>query len=107
MSLLLSAVAIGFIFSLLALGVYVSFRIFEFSDITAEGSFTTGAAVAAVLLTHGWPPLAAAIAAALGGMCAGTLTGLLATKCKINRLLSGILTMTALYSINLRIMGKS
>ena len=107
MNLLLGAAAIGFILSLLALGVYVSFRIFEFSDITAEGSITTGAAVAAVLLTHGWPPLAATLAASVGGMCAGTVTGLLATKCKINRLLSGILTMTALYSINLRIMGKS
>ncbi len=107
MNLLLGAAAIGFILSLLALGVYVSFRIFEFSDITAEGSITTGAAIAAVLLTHGWAPLTATFAGALGGMCAGTVTGLLATRCGINRLLSGILTMTALYSINLRIMGKS
>lgn len=107
MSLLLGAATIGFILSLLALGVYISFRIFEFPDITAEGTITTGAALAAVLLVHGWPPLAATFVAALGGMLAGALTGVLAMKCKINRLLSGILTMTALYSINLRIMGKS
>jgi len=107
MSLLLAAATIGFILSLLALGVYISFRIFEFSDITADGSITTGAAVAAVLIVHGWPPLAATMAAAVGGAMAGAITGVLAMKFKINRLLSGILTMTALYSINLRIMGKS
>ena len=107
MSLLLGAATIGFILSLLALGVYISFRIFEFSDITADGSITTGAALAAVLIVHGWPPLAATLAAALGGAIAGAITGVLAMKFKINRLLSGILTMTALYSINLRIMGKS
>jgi len=107
MSLLLGAATIGFILSLLALGVYISFRIFEFSDITADGSITTGAALAAVLIVHGWPPLAATLAAALGGAMAGAITGVLAMKFKINRLLSGILTMTALYSINLRIMGKS
>ena len=62
MSLLLSALTIGFILSLLALGVYISFRIFEFPDITAEGSITLGAAVCAVLLVHGWPPLVATFA---------------------------------------------
>src|SRR4029077_10039696 len=105
--LLLSALTLGFILSLLALGVYISFKIFAFSDITAEGSITTGAAVAAVLLVHHWPPLAAMAAAMFGGALVGVLTGMLAMKFQINRLLSGILTMTALYSINLRIMGKS
>src|SRR4029077_9116891 len=105
--LLLSALTLGFILSLLALGVYISFKIFAFSDITAEGSITTGAAVAAVLLVHHWPLLAAMAAAMLAGALAGVVTGMLAMKFQINRLLSGILTMTALYSINLRIMQKS
>ncbi len=107
MSLLLSALTIGFILSLLALGVYISFRIFEFPDITAEGSITLGASVCAVLLVHGWPPLAATLVAAMAGLISGAVTGVLAMKFKINRLLSGILTMTALYSVNLRIMQKS
>jgi putative ABC transport system permease protein len=107
MSLLLGALTIGFILSLLALGVYISFRIFEFPDITAEGSITLGASVAAVLLVHGWGPLTATVAGAAAGLFSGALTGVLAMKFKINRLLSGILTMTALYSVNLRIMGKS
>jgi putative ABC transport system permease protein len=107
MSLLLSAMTIGFILSLLALGVYISFKIFEFPDITAEGTITTGAAVAAVLLVHKWPAMAAMGVAMIAGAAAGLITGMLAMKFKINRLLSGILTMTALYSINLRIMAKS
>src|SRR5581483_9029923 len=107
MSLLVGAMTIGFILSLLALGVYVSFRIFEFPDITAEGSITLGAAVSAVLLVNGWPPVAATLMGALAGGVAGAFTGALAMKFQVHRLLSGILTMTALYSINLRIMGKS
>jgi putative tryptophan/tyrosine transport system permease protein len=107
MSLLIGALTIGFILSLLALGVYVSFRIFDFADMTAEGSITLGAAVAATLLVHGWTPLAATLAGFLAGLVAGTITGVLVMKCGINRLLSGILTMTALYSVNLRVMGRS
>jgi len=106
-SLLLSALTLGFILSLLALGVYISFNIFAIADITAEGSITTGAAVAGVLLVHHWPPLAAMAMASVAGAVAGIVTGMLAMKFQINRLLSGILTMTALYSINLRIMGRS
>jgi putative tryptophan/tyrosine transport system permease protein len=107
MSLLIGALTIGFILSLLALGVYISFRTFDFADITAEGSITLGAAVSAVLLVGGVNPVAATLAAPLAGAAAGALTGILATRFHINRLLSGILTMTALYSVNLRIMGKS
>src|SRR3954469_1452435 len=107
MSLLIGAMTIGFILSLLALGVYISFRIFEFPDITAEGSITLGAAVSAVLLVAGWPPVAATVLGAMAGGVAGTFTGMLAMRFGVNRLLAGILTMTALYSINLRIMGKS
>ncbi len=107
MSLLIGAMTIGFILSLLALGVYLSFRIFAFPDITAEGSITLGAAVTATLLVKGYGPLAATAAGFVAGLAAGTVTGLLYTRFHINGLLAGILVMTALYSINLHIMGKS
>ncbi len=107
MSLLIGALTIGFILSLLALGVYISFRIFDFPDITAEGSITLGAAVTATLIVHGWSPLPATGMGFLAGLVAGSVTGILAMQFQINRLLSGILTMTALYSVNLRIMGRS
>jgi putative ABC transport system permease protein len=107
MTLLIGALTLGFILSLLALGVFISFRIFDFPDITADGSITLGAALAAALLVKGVNPVFASAAAFVGGFIAGTVTASLATKFKINRLLAGILVMTALYSINLHIMGKS
>jgi putative tryptophan/tyrosine transport system permease protein len=107
MLLLIGAFTIGLILSLLALGVFISFRIFEFPDITADGSITLGAAVTAVLILAGVHPLAALAAAFAAGVAAGTTTGVLHTRFKINGLLSGILVMTALYSVNLHIMGKS
>jgi putative tryptophan/tyrosine transport system permease protein len=107
MTLLIGAVTIGLILSLLALGVFISFRIFAFPDITADGSITLGAAVAATLLVRGVDPVLATAAAFLAGMLAGATTGTLHTRFKIHGLLSGILVMTALYSINLHIMGKS
>ena len=107
MNLLIGTFTIGFILSLLALGVFISFRIFAFPDITADGSITLGASVAATLLVHGVTPLLASLAGFVAGMIAGACTGTLATRFKINPLLSGILVMTALYSINLHIMGKS
>jgi len=107
MTLLIGALTLGLILALLAMGVYVSFRIFNMPDITAEGSVTLGGAVAATLLAHGHGAALATLGGAVAGMVAGGVTGLLATKCGINRLLSGILVMTALYSINLRVMGKS
>ncbi len=107
MNLLLSSLIIGLIFSLLALGVYISFRIFHFPDITADGSFTFGAAVTVSLLLMDWSPLVATTGGFIAGMGAGFTTGLLHTKFRINGLLSGILVMTALYSINLRVMGRS
>lgn len=107
MTLLLGAWTIGLILSLLALGVFISFRIFHFPDITADGSVTLGAAVAAVLLIQEYSPLLATLAGFAAGMAAGALTGVLHTKFRINGLLSGILVMTALYSVNLRIMGRS
>ena len=107
MTLLLGAFTIGLILALLALGVYLSFRVFNFPDITAEGSITLGASVTATLLVRGWGPATATAAGFAGGLVAGAITGLLHTKCRINGLLSGILVMTALYSINLHVMGKS
>ena len=107
MALLIGALTIGLILSLLALGVFISFRIFEFPDITADGSITLGAALAAVLLVQGVNPVLATLAALLAGATAGTLTGVIHTRFGINKLLSGILVMTALYSINLHVMGKS
>ena len=107
MTLLLGALSIGLILSLLAAGVFISFRVFSFPDITTDGSVTTGAAVAAVLITRGMSPLPATIFGALAGALAGVATGVLHARFKIHRLLAGILVMTALYSINLRIMGKS
>jgi putative ABC transport system permease protein len=107
MNLLIGTFTIGFILSLLALGVFISFRIFAFPDITADGSITLGAAVAATLMVRGVSPLLASLAGFVAGMIAGATTGTLFTRFKINPLLSGILVMTALYSINLHIMGKS
>jgi len=107
MNLLIGSLTIGLILSFLALGVYISFRIFNFADITADGSITLGAAVAAILLVGGWHPVAATLAGGGAGFLAGLTTGLLHARFKIHSLLSGILVMTALYSLNLRIMGKS
>jgi len=107
MTLLISALTLGLILALLALGVYVSFRIFNMPDLTAEGSITLGASVAAVMIVSGHNAVLATLAGALAGVVAGTITGLLATKCQINPLLSGILVMTGLYSVNLHVMGSS
>jgi len=107
MTLLIGAFTIGLILALLALGVYLSFRVFNFPDITAEGSITLGASLTATLLVRGWGPASATAVGFAGGLVAGATTGLLHTKCRINGLLSGILVMTALYSINLHVMGKS
>ena len=104
---MITAVELGLIYAVMALGVYLTFRILDFPDLTVDGSFTTGAAVAAISITNGVPPLAATTAAFGAGLVAGCVTGLLHTKGKINGLLAGILTMIALYSINLRIMGTS
>lgn len=107
MSLLIGSTTIGLILALLALGIFISFRIFDFPDITAEGSFTFGAATAASLIVAGTNPLLASFIAFIAGMLAGALTGIIHTQFKINPLLSGILVMTALYSVNLHVMGKS
>ncbi|MNZ80586.1 ribose ABC transporter permease protein [compost metagenome] len=100
------AVEQGLLYAFMALGVYITFRILDFPDLTVDGSFTTGAAIGAVMTINGTPPWIAVICAFFGGALAGVCTGLLHTKGKINGLLSGIIMMIALYSINLRIMSK-
>ncbi|QFG00726.1 ABC transporter permease [Psychrobacillus glaciei] len=95
----------GIIYAIMALGVYISFRVLDFPDLTVDGSFVTGAGVAATMIISGYNPVVATLVAIVIGFLAGCVTGLLHTKGKINALLSGILMMIALYSINLRIMG--
>lgn len=97
----------GIIYALMALGVYLTFRILAIPDLTVDGSFTTGGALAATMIAAGYPPLVSTAAALVAGGIAGLITGVLHTKGKINALLAGILSMIALYSINLRIMGKA
>ena len=100
------AVAQGMIWGLLAIGVYITYRILEVSDLTVDGSIATGGAVAAMLIINGWSVWAALLAAFVAGMLAGLVTGLFHTFCGIPAILSGILTQLALYSVNLRIMGN-
>lgn len=100
------SVELGLLYALMALGVYITFRILDFPDLTVDGSFTTGGAIAALMISGGSSPWLATLCAFAGGLAAGACTGLLHTKGKINGLLSGILMMIALYSINIRIMGK-
>ncbi|HDR16937.1 MAG TPA: ABC transporter permease, partial [Desulfobacteraceae bacterium] len=97
----------GLAYALVALGIVISFRILSFPDLTVDGSFPLGAAVVARLITEGVPPIWSVAAAVAAGFLAGCGTGYLNTKLKINSLLSGILMMTILYSVNLRIMGRS
>lgn len=100
------AMEIGLLFGFVAMGVYITFRVINFPDLTVDGSYPLGAAVAASLITMEVHPLIATLAAMLAGAAAGFVTGYLNVRWKILGLLAGILTMTALYSINLRIMGK-
>lgn len=97
----------SFIFAIMVLGVYISFRILNFPDMTVDGTFPLGAAISAKLLTLGINPYLTLLVALLAGAIAGAITGLIHVKLKVKDLLAGILVMTALYSINLRVMGKS
>lgn len=107
LEVLTGALTLGLLWAVMTIGVYITYRILNIADLTVEGSITTGAAIAAICITHGINPYLALALALLGGMAAGMITALLHVKLKIPALLSGILTMIALYSINLRIMGKS
>ena len=106
-SIIMSAVSQGLFWSILAIGIHITYRILDVSDLTSEGSFTLGAAIAASAIVKGVNPVIAILLAFIGGSLAGMITGLLHTKLGIPSLLSGILSMTGLYSINLRVMGKA
>jgi len=95
------------IFAIMVLGVYISFRILNFPDMTVDGTFPLGAAISAKLLTLGVNPYLTLLVALVAGAAAGVVTGLIHVKLKVKDLLAGILVMTALYSVNLRVMGKS
>ncbi len=106
-NVLLGAISLGSLWAVMALGVYITYRILDVADLTVEGTITLGASICARLLSGGINPWAATLVAAVVGMLAGLCTGLLHTKLRIPPLLSGILTMIALWSVNMRIMGKS
>ena len=100
-------IAQGVVWGIMALGVYITFRLLDIADLTVDGSFTTGGAVTAMLILAGWPAWAAILAAIFAGVLAGLCTGLLHTRLGIPAILAGILTQFALYSINLHIMGMA
>ena len=102
----LGALEIGLIFGLVALGVFLSFRVINFPDLTVDGSFPLGGAVAAALIVAGWNPFAATAVAIAAGALSGALTAWLNVHLRIMQLLASILVMIALYSVNLRVMGK-
>lgn len=101
------SVAQGLIWGIMALGVYLTYKILNFADLTVDGSIATGGAVAVMLILNGWPPAAALIVSFLAGMLAGLATAFLHTVLGISDILAGILTQIALYSVNMNIMGKS
>ena len=96
----------GLLYSVMALGVFITFRILDFPDLTVDGSFPLGAAIAATLITHGVSPWLALLLAFAGGVAAGCVTATIHNKLKVPNLLAGILTMTMLWSINIRVLGN-
>jgi putative ABC transport system permease protein len=105
--ILLGAVALGLLWAVMTIGVYITYRILDIADLTVEGSITLGASVSASMIAGGANPFISTVCALLAGLGAGLATGLLHTKLRIPALLSGILTMIALYSVNLRVLGKA
>ena len=105
--LIISTLTQGLIYALLACGIYITYKILDFPDLTVDGSFPLGAAVTAVLLTHGVDPWLSLVAAMAVGAVAGLCTGVIHVRFKVRDLLSGIITMTALFSINLQIAGSN
>ena len=104
---LLGAVSQGILWGIMVLGVYITYKLLDIADLTVDGSFALGGSVCAVLVVSGVDPLIAVISAMLAGMLAGAVTGFLHTVFEIPAILAGILTQIALWSVNLRIMGKS
>lgn len=107
MSLIITTMEQGFIYGILALGVYITYKILDFPDLTVDGSFPLGGAVGAALITKGMSPFLALLLAFLAGALAGMLTGLIHVKGKVRDLLAGIIMMTALWTVNLRIAGTA
>lgn len=107
MSLIITTMEQGLIYGILALGVYITYKILDFPDLTVDGSFPLGGAVGAALITKGMPPFLALLLAFLAGALAGMLTGLIHVKGKVRDLLAGIIMMTALWTVNLRIAGTA
>ena len=102
------AVAQGLLYAIMTLGVYITYKLLDFADLTVDGSFALGGCVSAILITVGLDPFTSLLIATLAGMASGVITGFFNTVFKIPPILSGILTMLALYSINLRVMlGKA
>ncbi len=107
MELWIGAVNLGILYAFMAIGTFITYKLYSFPDITIDGTFTTGAAAASILIVDGWNPLMVLPVAFLVGSLAGFITGFIHTRFKIEGLLAGILVMTGLYSVNLHIMGKS
>src|SRR5580692_8642641 len=107
MEFYLAALMLGLCLSAMSLGIFISMKIFRIPDITTDGSYTLGAVVTAILITHHCPWYLTIPVTMLSGALAGSMTGLIHTKLKIDALLSGILVMTALYSVNLSLLGRS
>lgn len=101
------AAAQGVLWGIMTLGLYITFKILDFADLTVDGSFALGGSVSAVLIINGWNPYASLLIALISGALAGFVTGFLHTRLKIPGILAGILTMIALYSVNIRVMGKA
>ncbi len=107
LDIVLSSISQGLLWSIMAIGVFITFRILDIADLSAEGAFPMGAAVASVSILNGWHPVLATLAGLAGGMLVGLVSGFLHTKMKIPPLLTGIITLTGLYSTNLLVMGRS
>ena len=107
MNLIIDAIEEGLLFSIVSMGVYITYKILDFPDLSVDGTYPLGAAITAILLINGVNPWLAIIISAVGGAIAGGITAFLHVKLKISNLMSGILVMIALYSVNLRVMGKS
>lgn len=107
MNIIISILEQGMLFAISVMGIYITYKIMNFADLSMDGTYPLGGAVAAVLLSQGVDPWIATLTAAMAGALGGTITGLIHTKLKINGLMAGILVMFGLYSVNLRVMGKS
>ena len=107
MDVVINALEQGVLFALVAMGVYITYKILDFPDLSVDGTFPLGASISAALLINGVNPWISILIATIGGAIAGSITGFLHVKLKISNLMSGILVMMGLYSVNLRIMGKS